>query len=29
VDEQGRLVHGDLSEVHNYTCYGAEWRTVK
>jgi len=24
VDEQGRLVHGDLSDVHNYTCYGAE-----
>src|SRR5437868_8018238 len=24
VDEQGRLVHGDLSDVHNYTCYGAD-----
>jgi len=24
LDEQGRLVHGDLSDVHNYTCYGAE-----
>jgi hypothetical protein len=24
VDEQGRLVHDDLSDVHNYTCYGAE-----
>src|SRR5437763_11653613 len=23
-DEQGRLVHGDLSDVHSYTCYGAE-----
>ena len=24
LDEQGRLVHGDLSDVHNYTCYGAD-----
>ena len=24
MDEQGRLVHGDFSDVHNYTCYGAE-----
>ena len=24
VDEQDRLVHGDLADVHNYTCYGAE-----
>jgi Peptidase family M23 len=24
VDEQGRLVHDDLSDVHNYTCYGAD-----
>jgi Peptidase family M23 len=24
LDEQGRLVHGDLADVHNYTCYGAE-----
>jgi hypothetical protein len=24
LDEQGRLVHDDLSDVHNYTCYGAE-----
>jgi murein DD-endopeptidase MepM/ murein hydrolase activator NlpD len=24
VDEQGQLVHGDLADVHNYTCYGAE-----
>jgi Peptidase family M23 len=24
VDEQGRLVHSDLSDVHNYTCYDAE-----
>src|SRR5437588_11870372 len=24
LDEQGRLVHDDLSDVHNYPCYGAE-----
>src|SRR5438477_785572 len=24
VDEQGWLVHGDLADVRNYTCYGAE-----
>src|SRR5436190_5588783 len=24
LDEQGRLVHGDLADVHNYSCYGAE-----
>jgi len=24
VDEQGRPVHGDLADVHNYSCYGAE-----
>src|SRR5437660_732921 len=24
VDEQGRLVHGGLADVHNYTCYGAD-----
>jgi murein DD-endopeptidase MepM/ murein hydrolase activator NlpD len=24
VDDQGRLVHNDLADVHNYTCYGAD-----
>jgi murein DD-endopeptidase MepM/ murein hydrolase activator NlpD len=24
LDEQGRLVHGDESDVHNYTAYGAD-----
>jgi murein DD-endopeptidase MepM/ murein hydrolase activator NlpD len=24
LDEQGRLVHGYLGDVHNYTCYGAD-----
>src|SRR6266550_6166497 len=24
LDEQGRLVHGGLADVHNYTCYGAD-----
>jgi hypothetical protein len=24
LDASGRLVHGDASDVHNYTCYGAD-----
>ena len=24
LDDAGRLVHGDSSDVHNYTCYGAD-----
>jgi len=24
LDEQGRLVHGDEGDVHNYSCYGAD-----
>jgi Peptidase family M23 len=24
LDEQGRLVHGDESDLHNYSCYGAD-----
>jgi hypothetical protein len=24
LDDQGRFVHGDASDVHNYTCYGAD-----
>jgi hypothetical protein len=24
LDKQGRVVHGDAADVHNYTCYGAD-----
>jgi hypothetical protein len=24
LDSEGRMVHGDAGDVHNYTCYGAD-----